>query len=158
MSNICDSVATNAQKYENYREQFTRLKKALDSKFFLEAIFIEYTIIEDRTESILRHAGKWEAYIKKRGSREATLNSKVTYINGQVASGDKLLKKYFSDNLLSNILEWKETRNQLIHALLKQNLTTEYLADIAYQGSELTKMLRNRTNSFNKAIERKNKQ
>ena len=148
MSNICDSVATNAQKYENYREQFTRLKKALDSKFFLEAIFIEYTIIEDRTESILRHAGKWEAYIKKRGGREATLNSKVTYINGQVASGDKLLKKYFSDNLLSNILEWKEMRNQLIHALLKQNLTTEYLADIAYQGSELTKMLRNRTNSF----------
>ena len=158
MSNICDSVATNVQKYENDREQFTRLKKALDSKFFLEAIFIEYTIIEDRTESILRHAGKWEAYIKKRGGREATLNSKVTYINGQVASGDKIFKKYFSDNLLSNILEWKEMRNQLIHALLKQSLTTEYLADIAYKGSELTRLLRNRTNSFNKAVERKNKQ
>ena len=154
MSNINDSIATNVQKYENYREQFTRLKKALDSKFFLEAIFIEYTIIEDRTESILRHAGKWEAYIKKRGSREATLNSKVTYINGQVTSGDKVFKKYFSDSLLQNILEWKETRNQLIHALLKQNLTTEYLTDIAYQGEELTKILRNRTNSFNKAIKR----
>lgn len=154
MSNICDSVATNAQKYENYREQFTRLKKALDSKFFLEAIFIEYTIIEDRTESILRHSGKWDSYLKKRGNREVTLNSKITYINGQVTSGDKVFKKYFSDSLLQNILEWKETRNQLIHALLKQNLTTEYLTDIAYQGEELTKILRNRTNSFNKAIKR----
>jgi hypothetical protein len=158
MNNSNEFLATNIQKYENYREQFIRLKKALDSKFFLEAIFIEYTIIEDRTESILRHAGKWDAYMKKRGGREATLNSKVTYINGQVASGDKVFKKYFSDSLLQNILEWKETRNQLIHALLKQSLTTEYLADIAYQGSDLTKRLRNRTSSFNKAVERKNHQ
>ena len=154
MNETNNLTATNIQKYENYREQFIRLKKALDSKFFLEAIFIEYTIIEDRTESILRHAGKWDAYMKKRGGREVTLNTKVTYINGQVASGDKVFKKYFSDSLLQNILEWKETRNQLIHALLKQNLTTEYLTDIAYQGEELTKILRNRTNSFNKAIKR----
>ena len=158
MNETNNLTATNIQKYENYREQFIRLKKALDSKFFLEAIFIEYTIIEDRTESILRHAGKWDAYMKKRGGREVTLNSKVTYINGQVASGDKVFKKYFSDSLLQNILEWKETRNQLIHALLKQSLTAEYLADIAYQGNELTRLLRNRTNSFNKAIERKNHQ
>jgi len=154
MSEINNPIASNIQKYENYREQFIRLKKALDSKFFLEAIFIEYTIIEDRTESILRHAEKWDSYLKKRGVREVTLNSKITYINGQVTSGDKVFKKYFSDSLLQNILEWKETRNQLIHALLKQNLTTEYLTDIAYQGEELTKILRNRTNSFNKAIKR----
>ena len=57
MSDIYNPIATNIQKYENYREQFIRLKKALDLKFFLEAIFIEYTIIEDRTESISRHAG-----------------------------------------------------------------------------------------------------
>jgi hypothetical protein len=158
MNDINNPKATNIQKYENYREQFTRLKKALVSEFYLEAIFIEYTIIEDRTESILRHAGKWDAYMKKRGGREATLNSKVIYINGQVASGDKVFKKYFSDSLLQNILEWKETRNQLIHALLKQSLTTEHLADIAYKGSELTRLFRNRTNSFNKAIERKNHQ
>ncbi len=41
--------------------------------------------------------------MKKRGGREAILNSKVTYINGQVASGDKVFKKYFSDSLLQNI-------------------------------------------------------
>ena len=158
MSNICDSVATNAQKYENYREQFTRLKKALDSKFFLEAIFIEYTIVEDRTESILRHAGKWEACVKSHKRRHIMLEKKINYIKDIAREKKSIAHRYFSDSLLDDILEWKETRNQLIHALLKQNLTTEYLADIAYQGSELTKMLRNRTNSFNKAVERKNKQ
>lgn len=32
----------NQLKYENYREQFKRLKKALISGFNLEAMFIEY--------------------------------------------------------------------------------------------------------------------
>lgn len=155
MTTVDTNIATNIQKHENYREQFVRLKRALAAEFYLEAIFIEYTIIEDRTESILRHAEKWDSYLKKRGNSAVTLNSKITYINGQVTSGDKMLKKYFSDNLLEDILEWKESRNRLIHALLKQSLTTEQLADIAHRGEELTKNLRNRTNSFNKAIERK---
>ena len=42
----------NTQKYENYREQFKRLNKAMNSNFNLEAMFISYAIMEDRTESI----------------------------------------------------------------------------------------------------------
>ena len=38
----------NQQKYENYKEQAIRLKKAINAKFYLEAVFIEYAIIEDR--------------------------------------------------------------------------------------------------------------
>ena len=60
----------NQLKYENYREQFKRLNSALHSGFNLEAMFIEYAIMEDRTESILRHADKWEAYIKSRKGRD----------------------------------------------------------------------------------------
>ena len=56
----------NQLKYENYREQCKRLKSALNSGFNLEAMFIEYAIMEDRTDSILRHAEKWEAYTKSR--------------------------------------------------------------------------------------------
>lgn len=47
----------NHQKYLNYCEQMKRLKKALGSGFYLEAIFIEYAVLEDRLESALRHAG-----------------------------------------------------------------------------------------------------
>ena len=47
----------NMQKYENYKEQMRRLKKALKEQFYLEAISIEYAIIEDRIESVLRHTG-----------------------------------------------------------------------------------------------------
>ena len=47
----------NQQKYENYRAQSRRLASALRSGFYLEAVFIEYAIIEDRLESALTHAG-----------------------------------------------------------------------------------------------------
>ena len=147
----------NMQKHENYREQFNRLKRALASEFYLEAIFIEYSIIEDRTESIIRHAEKWDAYIKKLKGRDPTLNSKINYITVQALSGNKLLRRYFSDDLISQILEWKDKRNQLIHALLKQHLTTGELSDFAYEGERLTKEIRTRATNFIRAVERENK-
>ena len=48
-------MTTNRQKYENYREQFKRLEKALTYQFYLEALFIAYAIMEDRSEAILRY-------------------------------------------------------------------------------------------------------
>ena len=144
----------NQLKYENYREQFKRLNSALNSGFNLEAIFIEYAIMEDRTESILRHADKWEAYLKKRGKNEATLNSKIVYIQKLMESNRKdLLHRYFSDDLLDRVLVWKEDRNRLIHALLKQQLAHNEVTTLAAQGKELVDDLRNRTIKYNRAID-----
>ena len=151
------AVADNLQKHENYREQFVRLKRALAAEFYLEAIFIEYTIIEDRTESILCHAGKWDAYLKKRGRYQATLDSKIAYIQAFAREKKSIAHKYFSDSLLDEIIVWKEERNRLIHALLKQILSTVEVSEIAYTGERLTKELRTRATNFNRAVERKNK-
>lgn len=151
---MTDQPITNQQKYENYTEQFRRLKKALDNGFNLEAMFIEYAIMEDRTESILRHGGLWDAYMKKQKDRSPTINSKITYIQKRIESGDKLLKKYFSDDLLNRVLLWKEERNRLIHALLKQQLAHNEISELAAQGNELVKALRSRTGSYNRAAEK----
>ncbi len=145
----------NQLKYENYREQFKRLNSALNNGFNLEAMFIEYAIMEDRTESLLRHAEKWDAYLKKRGKNEPTLNSKIVYIQKQVESNRKdLLHRYFSDDLLNQILVWKEDRNRLIHALLKQQLEHNEVTELAAEGKRLVDELRNRANKYNRAIDR----
>ena len=146
----------NLQKHENYREQFVRLKRALAAEFFLEAIFIEYTIIEDRTESILRHAGKWDACVKKQRGHFLTLEKKIEYIKEIAREKKSVAHKYFSDTLMDEILEWKEERNRLIHALLKQTLTTEEVSEIAHTGERLTKEIRTRATNFSRAVERKN--
>lgn len=151
---MTDQPITNQQKYANYTEQFRRLKKALDNGFNLEAMFIEYAIMEDRTESILRHGGLWDAYIKKQKDRSPTINSKITYIQKRTESGDKFLKKYFSDDLLNHVLLWKDERNRLIHSLLKQQLAHNEISELAARGNELVKELRSRTGSYNRAAEK----
>ena len=150
------SPADNAQKHENYREQFNRLKRALTSEFFLEAIFIEYTIIEDRTESILHHAGKWDLCVKQQRGHFVTLEKKIGYIKEIAREKKSLAYRYFSDSLLDEIMVWKEERNRLIHALLKQTLTTEEVSKIAHTGERLTKEIRTRATNFSRAVERKN--
>lgn len=149
-----NTAIDNQQKYENYKEQFQRLNKALANGFSLEAMFIEYAIMEDRTESVLCHAGYWEVYLKKRGNRGPSINSKISYIQGRVNSGDKLLCKYFSDDLLDRLLAWKEERNRLIHALLKQQFAHNEITELAAKGNELVKALRTRSGSFNRAVEK----
>lgn len=149
-----ETAIDNQQKYENYKEQFQRLNKALANGFNLEAMFIEYAIMEDRTESVLHHAELWDAYIKSRKGHEPTINSKIQYIQKRATSGNKLLAKYFSDDLLAQILVWKDERNRLIHALLKQQFEHNEISKLAAKGNELVKALRSRSGSYNRAIER----
>ena len=145
----------NQYKYENYREKFRRLKRAMDNGFYLEAVFIEYTVMEDRTESILRHANRWDAYLKKRGRYDVTLDSKIRYIQNFAREKKSLLFRYFGDSLLDEILDWKEERNRLIHALLRQKTGHGEIARTAERGKTLTEQLRNRASAFRKATEKK---
>ena len=149
-----DNAIDNQQKYENYKEQFQRLNKALANGFNLEAMFIEYAIMEDRTESILPQTELWDAYIKSRKGREPTINSKVQYIQKRAENKKDLLHRYFSDDLLERVLAWKEERNRLIHALLKQQFEHNEIAVLATKGNELVKALRSKSGSYNRAIEK----
>lgn len=145
----------NQLKYENYREQFKRLSSALNNGFNLEAMFIEYAIMEDRTESILHHAGEWDNYMKSRRGGRATINSKIVYIKKLAAVSNNLLNKYFSDDLLDQILVWKDERNRLIHALLKQQFEHNEVSDLANQGKQLADELKKRAGNYNRSIDRR---
>ena len=152
-----ENQINNMEMYKNYRDNFAKLKRAISEKFYYEAIFLEYSIIEDRTESILRHADKWEACVKSQRGHRVGIDNKIKYIKDIAREKKSLAHRYFSDSLLDDVLEWKENRNKLIHALLKQNITDEEIAEIAITGERLTKEIRNRANNFTRAIERRNK-
>ena len=152
---MMDTMIDNQQKYENYAEQFRRLNRALAGGFNLEAMFIEYALMEDRTESVLRHAGLWDAYMKSRKGRGPTINSKVKYICNCAKSGNEFLKNYFADDLLDHILVWKDERNRLIHALLNQQFAHHEISALAQRGNELCRVLRSRVTNCNRAADRK---
>lgn len=139
----------NMQKYANYKEQVGRLKKAIYYKFYLEAIFIEYAIIEDRFESILKHSDKFNP------KKHNTLNAKISKVREMQREKKGLIRKYITEEMLDIVSEWKEERNCLIHALMKQSLHTEDLEKVALKGQELAKLISNKGKSYNNALNRK---
>ena len=63
------------------------------------------------------------------------------------------MHKYFADDLLEFILKWKDERNRLIHALLKQQLAHNEIYELAVQGNELVKTLRSRSGNYNRTVD-----
>ena len=143
-------VKENMQKYFNYKEQFKRLKKAIYNKFFLEAIFIEYAIIEDRAESILRYENN-----EIKSEKFVSIDRKLNKITNLAENKKSLPHRYFSDGIIDEILEWKEKRNKMIHALMKQHLTTQILEELALAGECLTKELCKRSTNYKRAVARR---
>ena len=142
----------NLIKHSNYQEQFKRLDKALKNQFYLEAIFIEYAIIEDRTESILKYEGN-----AIKSDNFVSLDRKIGKIKTIAREKKTLPAKYFDEAFLDSILVWKNERNRMIHALMKQLLTTEELEHLALQGKNIAKMLCSKSTNYKRALERGNK-
>lgn len=137
----------NMQKYANYKEQMERLNRALKEHFYLEAMFIEYAVMEDRCESILTHAGVF------RPDRHFTIIKKIRRIEALTQS-NMLAAKYFSKELLERMIVWKDQRNAFIHALMKQTFTGDDLEAIVVEGQAIIKTLCSKSTSYKRALER----
>ncbi len=144
-----EPITNNMQKYENYREQMGRLSKSMKAGFYLEAIFIEYALMEDRTQSVLIHS---KVFNEKKHN---TLARKIGKISDMGREKKGLANKYFSEELLSDMKTWMDSRNVLIHALLKQSMHTEDLIEIAEEGQRIVKILNNKTTCYKRALEKK---
>ena len=51
------SIENNQEKYQVYKIQIERFKKAKEQGFYFEGIFILYAMLEDRLSAFLYHAG-----------------------------------------------------------------------------------------------------
>lgn len=145
-----ENISDNMLKYDNYKEQFKRLDKAISYNFYLEAMFIAYAILEDRTESILSYEGN-----EINSKNFVSINKKLLKIKKIAEQKGSLPSRYFTDSFIDEIIEWKEKRNKLMHALMKQALTTEELYVTALEGKELARTLANKATSYRRAVERK---
>ena len=142
---------TNMEKYENYREQMGRLKKAIEAKFFLEAVFIEYAVMEDRLTSILIHAGHWTAPPDK----HISINKKLDFIDKlRENKSNRLIHKYFPSELTESVREWKNKRNPYIHDLINNKITTADLEELALQGWSIVKKLNSSSTNYKRALQK----
>ena len=141
----------NELKYENYKEQMKRLNLSIKNKFYLEAIFIEYSILEDRTDALVRYccggakASKYHKIAPRINKLKAVVGDKHLNIN-----------RYISLQLLERTLEWINVRNSMIHALMKRTNSTVELENLVTEGLELVKKFNTKSISFKRRIEKLN--
>ena len=147
---LSERLPENMQKFENYKEQYERLKKALKYEFYLEAVFIEYAIMEDRLNSILRYEGN-----SINSQKHVSIDKKINKVKTIARGKNSLPNKYFTEEFLDRIHNWKERRNPLIHSLMKLPLTTEELRSLALEGEQLTRDLCRLATNYKRAVERK---
>ena len=149
------AIVTMSMTDEYRRTQFKRLKKAIKEGFYMEAIYIESTIMDDNTELALRIGGVWDDYFKKRRGHEPALDSKIRYIQIAAMQKKTLLNRFFGDDLLEQVLSWKNERNRLLQGMQKQNITEEYIERIAEEGKHLSEILNSKCSRMKRAAKKK---
>ena len=134
-------MLTNKEKQESYTYLKERLKRALASGFWFEACMIEYAIMEDRTSSILFHAGVFPAEVAF--SEKKMMRNKLNSIDHQIGKGHPILSKKVSQENIHQILLWIDRRNETVHRACTHVLNDEILEQIATEGKQLVDRLSN---------------
>lgn len=140
------------EKQSQYAILMNKLKKATYNEFYYEAIFIEYAILEDRTESILKHANI--AYTNKDGY-SLKLSEKLNKIKSRKEFQDRYIKKHITQDLIMELEEWKNERDKLIHCLVKNTYDSKSLKSIALDGECLIKRFASKSQLVNKYLDKK---
>ena len=141
----------NYKKNEKYSELMEKLKKSVEQEFYYESIFIIYAVLEDRTESILKHAN---IEIKKDNNRSLTLNEKLNKISKENIFEQEYIKKHLSEDLIKQIHDWKNKRNVLIHDLVNAEYDNEEIRKLAIEGYNLLKIINNKSTLINRHNDR----
>jgi len=139
-------METNFEKQEIYKTMKIDLKKAMNSGFYYQAIFIEYAIVEDRCLSVLKHAG---VKYKNDKGQEIKLSAKLNRIRSNPAFTNTFVRKRLSLDFIDEIESWKRNRDKLIHDLAKIPYDHESVREIAENGQDIIKRLDNAVQSVN---------
>jgi hypothetical protein len=148
------AVTGNVNKYESYREAWSRIKHAQGNGFFLEAITIQESIISDRLIVFLARPEAENRLCKDRKGRWPSF--------GQII---ERWRKSFPDeqafpaglegrvsNLVDEVDQWRCDRNQAIHAIVKSDpgqptqnidLFLQQAKEVAERGERLAKAVSN---------------
>ncbi len=114
--NFIKPVDNNQEKGLSYKENFSRYKKAKNSGFYLECLWILYAMLEDRTSAFLYYLG-----FTKSGNRNSVTGRKK--IKEQIRSiyGMDDKKRYYGFNNFSgkidriiSVIEWSDNEDVLV--------------------------------------------
>lgn len=148
-------MISNEEKRQVYAILKTKLKIAMDQEFYLEALLLEYSIVEDRLLSILKHLGL--KYTESDG-RELQIGRKIKKVRGQIENKNPLIIGKVDVDLIDRIITWKNTRNELVHNSCHRLFNNEEVTKCAEEGAEIVRLLSNSATRIKRAAARKNEE
>lgn len=135
------------KKRDKYSDLMSKLKKSIEDNFYYESIFIIFAVLEDRTESLLKHA---HINIIKHDNQKLSLSEKLDKIKNSEIFKDEYIKKHLTNEMINQIYEWKNKRNLLMHNLINLEYCNSEIEELALDGYELIKKLNNKSTLINK--------
>lgn len=97
-----------------YKTFMSRMDIAYDSSMYLEASWYAYAVLEDRLVSLLQNSGGIGENNGGAGGKPIRMMGPKLNELTRRAKKDKLLKENFEHDKLN---DWKESRNNLMHAM-----------------------------------------
>lgn len=146
-----NDIITNEQKRQVYATLKVKLKVALQQEFYLEALLLEYSILEDRLTSMLKHSDI--RYTESNG-REFGIQKKLNKVQNAIISKRIPIHGKVKPALVEEILAWKETRNNLVHKSCQRLYNSDEVKKCALDGNELVRRVTNAASSIKHAAER----
>lgn len=135
-----------------HNEYIDRLEKAMESKSYVEASWLCYSLFEQRIKRlILKHISVCPKAKKKKG-KDATISTRIACLQELVASQYGGYKD-FAPDLLPSISKWCDRRNDLVHGLVSLEHYKEYDKEfkaLAEDGEPLVKSLYAESTRFRK--------
>ena len=142
---------TNEEKRQVYSVLKTKLKIALQQEFYLEALLLEYAIVEDRLSSILRSSNL--VYLKNDGT-EIFIKQKTKKIRNAHECKRFPIYKKVPMELMDEIEDWLSVRNDLVHKSCTRVYNSEEVADCATVGNDLVRRISNTARNLKRAAEK----
>lgn len=143
-------MSKNIEKYEIYKIMKVQLKKSLTSGFYYQAIFIEYAILEDRANSVLRHA---HLNTENNKGEDLSISRKLNKLKSCKPFSDSSIRKKLPIEFIEEITAWKKQRDDLIHTLAKIKYDDESVRETALCGKELIDKFDNTVKRLNKILD-----
>jgi len=142
---------SNEEKRQVYSVLKTKLKIAIQQEFYLEALLLEYAIIEDRLSSVLRSANL--SYIQSDG-KEISIQKKINKIkNAELSKRFPIYRRVPSDLMLTTE-QWKEIRNNLVHKSCSRMYDNAEVKQCALDGEDIVRRVSNMAKNIKRAREK----
>ena len=137
---MSEQSITNDEKRIVYAILKTKLKIAIQQEFYLEALLLEYSILEDRLSSILEHSR-----IRNTNSKGESLGiqAKLNKISNAIRSKRVPVYQKVRQDLIDDTLNWKEERNILVHRSCQRLYDSDEVKACAIHGNDIVRRLTN---------------